>query len=155
MLGSHNLSQAAWGKWCREVAKTKVNALYAKTKREERAKYQVEQSMLKLTATLEQEKAASVQLRQQGRGHAARGGELEAQLQEQEDEIQHLQSQNAKLQAKMQEVRDDARDALEQRDKSQAEIARLRAKCQALEAEMDTIVDEIGFVREVGEGAVP
>jgi len=144
-------ASAAWGKWCREVARTKVNALYAKTKREERSKYEVEQSMKKLTKTLEHEKQASVALKQQGRAHGERGSELEVQLEEQEDEIQHLHAQNAKLQAKMQEVRDDAREALEEKARSQAEIAKLRARCQALEAEMDTIVDEIGFVREVGE----
>ena len=141
---------AAWHKWCREVAKTKVNALYAKTKREERAKCQAEQSMLQMTKKMQKEKSVALQLETERNGGVERQSHLEMQLHDQEDEIQDLQLQNAKLQSKVREVKEEAQEAIDQREQANAEIARLRAKCAALEAELDTIVDEIGFVKEAG-----
>jgi len=126
-----------------------VNALYAKCKREEKQKFQFEQSVLKLTHKIESEKASIIKKQQADAKELEEAGGSDL-ISTQQREIVRLEALNNDLNDEVKKVKDDAEEALAQRDADKTEIEALRAKCERLEAEMNTIVDEIGFVKEVG-----
>lgn len=92
---------AAWGMWVRQVFQTKVNALYAKCKREEGARYRVEQTLASMQKNYEMAKAETAQIQMSLDGGNAQCNTLVTHIEQQQEEIELLKQQHFLMKVKV------------------------------------------------------